>query len=199
MQISDDIKTAADYLRAGRVVAFPTDTFYALGADALNCDAAQQVFDLKGRSHSSPFPVLIPSVDYVWKFAKAMPPMARTLAEKFWPGALMIVMPALDEVPPNVRGGRPTVGLRVPDHPLALELLNEFDGGIIGTSANMTSQPPMKSAEEVATVFGDHRGLILEGDCGEHELPSTAVDITQGTPLILRHGPITRDDIEAAL
>ena len=199
LQISDNVKTAADWIRAGRVVALPTDTFYALGADALNQDAVQSVCDMKGRSALTPLPVLIPSVEYVWNFAKSMPPMASRLAEKFWPGALIIVMPALDEVPTNVRGGMSTVGLRVPDHPLALELLHEFDGGIIGTSANETMEPPMKSATEVQAVFGTHNGLILDGECGGHELASTAVDITQGTPVILRHGPITRDDIEAAL
>ena len=180
-------------------MAFPTDTFYALGADALKHDASQLVFELKGRPAASPLPVLIPSVEHVGMFSKVMPDIAQELAARFWPGALMIVMPAREEVPRNVTAGMSTVGIRVPGHQLALDLLNQFDGGIIGTSANLTSQPPMKTAEEVAAVFKTQAGLVLEGECGEHDLPSTVVDITGGTARILRHGAIPRDDIEAVL
>ena len=199
MHITADISEAADAIRAGSVVAFPTDTFYALGADALNHDASQLVFELKGRPAESPLPVLIPSVEHVGLFSKSMPDAARDLAARFWPGALMIVMPARDEVPSNVTAGTSSVGIRVPGHPLALELLTEFDGGIIGTSANMTNEPPMKSAEQVAEVFKTQPGVVLEGNCGDHDLPSTVVDITYSTPRILRHGAIPKEDIDEVL
>lgn len=199
MLFTDDIDAAAQVLARGGVVAFPTDTFYALGADALNADAAQAVFDLKGRPPESPVPVLIPDVSFVTKFSRALPKAAQDLAFQFWPGALTMVMPALDEVPSIIRADRPTVGLRVPDHSQARKLLHRFGSGIVGTSANMTGEPPMKSADEVAEVFKDDDVSVLVGDCGEHEMPSTVVDVIYTKPRILRHGAITRDEIEGAI
>lgn len=199
MHTSTNISAAVDAVRAGGVVAFPTDTFYALGADALNDDALRLAFEVKQRPSQSPMPVLIPSVDHVGMFAKSLPDAARDLAAEFWPGALTIVMPMRDDVPLLVTGNLPTVGIRVPAHQLALELLTKFNGGITGTSANLTTQPPTKSASEVAQTFADQQVFILEGQCGPHEEPSTVVDITEGAPRILRDGAIPKEAIDAVL
>ena len=199
LKITRDIAEAADFLRYGGIVAYPTDTFYGLGADALNEDAVQRVFEIKARAPQSPVPILIPNVQSIGRFVRAVPPTAMALASRFWPGALTIVMPANDLVPANVRAGTPTVGLRVPDHGLALELLTEFDGGIVGTSANMTGAPPMKLTEDVAQAFDGIEGLLLDGACGPHTQSSTVINITQSTPIIQRNGAITRDEISQVI
>lgn len=180
-------------------MAFPTDTFYALGAHALDGDAVGKVFDAKGRASTTPVPVLIPDVHSVGLFAAEFPPVAVMLADRFWPGALTIVLPAHDSVPRIVTGGTDTVGLRVPDNETALALLGEVGTGITGTSANQSGAPPMKLASEVDAAFNGHPGLILTGDCGGHHAPSTVVTVADGTPCVLREGAISASEIEAAI
>ena len=199
MNITDDISATSQLLASGGVVAFPTDTYYALGAQASDGNAVAKVFDIKGRASSTPVPVLIPHARYVSMFATRVPPVAETLADRFWPGALTIVVPANASVPQIVTGGLNTVGLRVPDNETALALLNMLGAGITGTSANRTGAPPMKSAGEVAEAFGECPGLILEGRCGGHDAPSTVVDVTAGAPRILRDGAVSPSDIAAAI
>ena len=199
MNITDDISATSQLIASGGVVAFPTDTYYALGAQASDGDAVAKVFDIKGRASSTPVPVLIPDARSVALFASDFPPVASALAARFWPGALTIVVPANDSVPHIVTGGLNTVGLRVPDNETALALLNMLGAGITGTSANRTGAPPMKSAWEVEEAFGECPGLILEGPCGGHAAPSTVVDVTAGAPRILREGAVSPSDIEAAI
>lgn len=199
MNITDDIAAASQLLASGGVVAFPTDTYYAMGAYALDGDAVSKVFDAKGRASSTPVPVLLPDTRSVDLFAADFPPVAVALADRFWPGALTIVLPALDVVPRIITGGTGTVGLRVPDNETALTLLRAVGAGITGTSANQTGAPPMKFASEVEAAFSEHPGLILTGDCGGHNAPSTVVDVTSGMPRILREGAISTREIEVAI
>ena len=199
VNITYDIALASRLLASGGVVAFPTDTYYALGARASDGDAVSHVFDVKGRASSTPVPVLIPDTGCVELFASDFPPIASALAGRFWPGALTIVVPANETVPQVVTGGMDTVGLRVPDNETALALLNMLGSGITGTSANRTGEPPMKFASEVAEAFAENPGLILEGECGGHDAPSTVVDVTAGTPRILRQGAISPSEIEAVV
>lgn len=198
MNITDDIAAASQLLASGGVVAFPTDTYYAMGAHALDGDAVSRVFDAKGRASSTPVPVLLPDTRSVDLFAANFPPVAVALADHFWPGALTIVLPALDVVPRIVTGGTGTVGLRVPDNRTALTLLRAVGAGITGTSANQTGAPPMKFANEVEAAFSEHPGLILTGNCGGHDAPSTVVTVADGTPRILREGAISAREIEVA-
>ena len=199
MNIIDDIVAACRLLESGGVVAFPTDTFYALGAHALDGDAVGKVFAAKGRASTTPVPVLIPDVRAVGLFAAEFPPVAVMLAGRFWPGALTIVLPAHDSVPRVVTGGTDTVGLRVPDNETALALLSEVGAGITGTSANQSGAPPMKLASEVEAAFNGHPGLVLSGDCGGHDAPSTVVTVADGALRILRDGAISPAEIEAAI
>lgn len=199
MNITYDIVAACRLLESGGVVAFPTDTFYAMGAHALDGDAVGKVFDAKGRASTTPVPVLIPDVRSVGLFAAEFPPVAVMLAARFWPGALTIVLPAHDSVPRIVTGGTDTVGLRVPNNETALALLSEVDAGITGTSANQSGAPPMKLASEVEAAFNGRPGLILAGDCGGHDAPSTVVTVADGAPRILREGAISPAEIEAAI
>ena len=199
MNITYDIALASRLLASGGIVALCTDTYYAMGANALDGKAVAKVFEIKGRASTTPVPVLIPDARSVNLFATRFPPIAAALADRFWPGALTIVVPANDAVPEIVTGGMNTVGLRVPDNETALALLGMFKGGITGTSANRTGEPPMKFASEVAAVFGEYPGLILDGECGGHDAPSTVVDVTDDVPRILREGAISPAEIEAVI
>jgi L-threonylcarbamoyladenylate synthase len=178
-------------LRAGGVVAFPTDTFYGLGADALNADAVRQVFHAKGRDDRRPLPLLIDGPDDVLKVAREFPEGARRLAEKFWPGPLTIVLPARKEVPGEVTAGTGGVGVRVPDHETPRKLVRMLGRPVTGTSANTSGTPPHKTAAAVRADIGARVDMVLSGACGKHEAPSTVIDFTGAAPRVVRAGAIS--------
>ena len=191
------IARAADILAAGGLVAFPTDTFYALGADALNPAAVRKAFEAKGRAETRPMPLLVAGPEDTLKIARSFSEQAQRLAEKFWPGALTIVLPKRPEVPSEITAGGDGVGVRVPDHVLALRLIRAFGGPVCGTSANSSGGQPHKNAAGVEQELGAKMGLIVQGECGTHSAPSTVIDFTKSPPVIVREGAIGFKDIAA--
>lgn len=193
------IDYAADLLRQGRLVAFPTETVYGLGADASNPDAVRRIFHAKGRPADHPLIVHIPSIDCLSDWALTVPDAARQLAARFWPGPLALILTKKSEVPLVVTGGQSTVGLRMPDHPVALRLLRAFGGGIAAPSANRFCRISPTQAAHVEEELGDAVDLILDGGACQVGVESTIVDLSGNRPRLLRPGHITRHDIEAVL
>ena len=187
---------AVALLRGGGIVAFPTETVYGLGADAKNADAVARVFRVKGRPADNPLIVHLASPEHVSLFALQMPEKGKQLARRFWPGPLTLVVRSRPDVPRIVRAGLDTVALRVPDHPVTLELLRRFDGGIVGPSANLSGKPSPTSAEHVAADLGGNVDMILDAGPTRIGLESTVLDITGEIPIILRIGGLSREELE---
>ena len=199
----DQIRSAVDALRAGQVVAFPTETVYGLGADASNPLAVRQVFALKGRPADHPLIVHLAGPDRLdqWALPSATAAaMARALAEQLWPGPLTLVLPRRPTVPDEVTGGLDTVGLRVPRHPLAAALLAAFDGGLAAPSANRFGRISPTTAAHVRAEFADRPDLlILDGGPCTVGVESTIVDLSTDTPALLRPGGVPVSAIEQIL
>jgi L-threonylcarbamoyladenylate synthase len=195
----EGLKAAAAFLRAGRLVAFPTDTFFALGASALNAAAVQRIFKAKGRADGNPVPVLVGSIEDAERVAASVPDAAAALARKFLPGALTLVLPARPEVPAEVTAGGGTVGVRVPAHDLALRLISLAGVPITGTSANISGQPPCKTAHEVLGQLTGRVDHIFDAPCGSHTAPSTVVDFASGRMRLIREGAIAYDSLRAVV
>jgi L-threonylcarbamoyladenylate synthase len=191
------IARAVEILRSGGLVAFPTETVYGLGADASSPAAVRRIFEAKGRPADHPLIVHLGSVDALDAWAADVPPLARTLAEALWPGPLTIVLRRSARVPDAVTGGLPTVGLRVPAHPIALELLRAFEGGIAAPSANRFGTVSPTTAEHVRDGLGDRVDLVLDGGASAVGVESTIVDLSGDEPGILRPGGVPREVLEA--
>jgi L-threonylcarbamoyladenylate synthase len=196
---ADAIKRAADLLRQGRLVAFPTETVYGLGADASNPDAVAAIFKAKGRPADHPLIVHIADIDSLYDWASTVPDAALKLANRFWPGPLAIILPKKPEVPLEVTGGQQTVGLRMPDHPVALALLKAFGGGVAAPSANRFCRISPTQASHVSEELGDAVDMILDGGACRVGVESTIIDLSGSKPRLLRPGHITRQQIEAVL
>jgi L-threonylcarbamoyladenylate synthase len=193
---------AAARLAAGDVVAFPTETVYGLGADATNPRATARVFELKGRPADHPLIVHIADPGALEAWAREVPAHARTLAARFWPGPLTLILARSASVPDAVTGGQDSVGIRCPSHPVAQALLREFarvgSGAVAAPSANKFGHVSPTTAQHVRDEFGP--GLtVLDGGACEVGLESTIVDLSRGTPVLLRPGGIAREAIEHAL
>ncbi|MGB9610467.1 MAG: L-threonylcarbamoyladenylate synthase, partial [Bryobacteraceae bacterium] len=161
--IHPQLEQAAALIRAGRLVAFPTETVYGLGANALDPCAVARIYEVKGRPPSSPVIVHVCSVEMARRLAAAWPEKAALLAERFWPGPLTLVLPKQPWIPDNVTAGLPTAGLRMPAHPLALALIETSGCPIAAPSANRFTQLSPTSAEHVRKSLGDAVDLILDG------------------------------------
>lgn len=184
------VSRAAEFLREGELVAFPTETVYGLGADASNPQAVAKIFAAKGRPPDHPLIVHLPESSYLAQWAIDIPEAAKQLAAEFWPGPLTLILKRNTGVPDAVTGGQDTVGLRVPDHPLALALLREFKGGIAAPSANRFGHLSPTTAAHVASELGGAVAMILDGGACKVGIESTIVDLSRGTPRILRPGMI---------
>lgn len=194
-----EIAQAVRRLRAGQVVAFPTETVYGLGADALNPDAVARVFALKGRPTHNPLIVHIADIGAARPLAARWPPHAQRLAETCWPGPLTIVVPRSPLIPDVVTGGGPTVAIRCPDHPLALELLRAFGGPLVGPSANRSGSVSPTTAAHVRAAFGSAEVIVIDGGPCRVGIESTVVSLAGERPVILRRGAIGAEQIGAAL
>jgi L-threonylcarbamoyladenylate synthase len=193
------IECAVNLLRQGRLVAFPTETVYGLGADASNPAAVRRIFKAKGRPDDHPLIVHIASVNSINDWAQTVPESAHQLANRFWPGPLALILNKNPDVPLAVTGGQNTVGLRVPAHPVALRLLQAFGGGIAAPSANRFCRISPTQAAHVEEELGDSVDLILDGGACQVGVESTIVDLSGNQPRLLRPGQITRLEIEAVL
>jgi L-threonylcarbamoyladenylate synthase len=196
---TSDIAKAADVLRAGGLVAFPTETVYGLGADAEDPAAVSRIFQVKGRPPSHPLIVHLGGAEHLDDWVQDVPATARLLAERFWPGPLTLVLRRGPRVPLEATGGLQTVAVRVPDHPVALALLSAFGGGVTAPSANRFGQVSPTTADHVRAELGDAVDFVLDGGPCEVGVESTIVDVTGEIPSILRPGGVTREDLEAVL
>jgi L-threonylcarbamoyladenylate synthase len=191
------VKRCADYILSGKVVAFPTESFYGLGVDATNETAVERLFAVKKRAFKNPVLVLIGSVDELPRLATDIPPVSNRLIEKFWPGGLTLVFKAARDVSPLLTAGTGKIGVRLSSHPVALALAKTAGVPITGTSANLSNEPACISAQEVNRVFGNTIiDLILDGGEAAGKAGSTVLDVTVEPPRILREGMITASEIE---
>ena len=195
----DAIHQAAKILKSGGLVALPTETVYGLGADASNPDAVRRIFSAKGRPADHPLIVHLVSASQLSDWATNIPDEAYALADAFMPGAITLILKCGDAVPDVVTGGQDTVGLRIPSHPVALELLQAFGGGIAAPSANRFGRISPTTAEHVAEELGDSVDLILDGGACEVGVESTIVDLSQGEARVLRPGMITVPQLNEVL
>jgi L-threonylcarbamoyladenylate synthase len=187
-----DLERALDVLRRGGLVAFPTETVYGLGADATNDAAVRRVFEVKGRPAGHPLIVHIASADALASWAGALDVRAVRLAGAFWPGPLTLVVDRSSLVCDAAVGGRDTIGLRVPDHPLTLELLRRFEGGLVGPSANRFGRVSPTTAAHVVDDLGDLVDVVLDGGPARVGVESTIVEILLGEPVtLLRPGGVS--------
>lgn len=194
-----DVIRAAALLRAGELVAFPTETVYGLGADALNSSAVAKIFAVKGRPADHPLIVHLPASARLDDWAREIPPDARRLAEALWPGPLTLILQRQPHVPDAVTGGQDTVGLRVPRHPLALDLLETFGGGVAAPSANRYGRISPTLAQHVVEELGSAVSMVLDGGACEVGIESTIVDLSRGEAVLLRPGLIGAERIARVL
>jgi L-threonylcarbamoyladenylate synthase len=196
----DEISRAVEVLQAGGLVAFPTETVYGLGADARRSDAVLRIFAAKGRPATNPLIVHVSGVAMAKLYAAEWSDAARRLAQTFWPGPLTLVVPRYRTIAPEVSAHLPTVALRMPDHPLALQLIQRFDGPIAAPSANRSTRVSPTTAGHVRDELGDAVELILDGGACTVGIESTVLDLTaRPRPVILRPGAIMRDQIERVI
>jgi L-threonylcarbamoyladenylate synthase len=194
-----DIDRAVAILRAGGLVAFPTETVYGLGADAANPAAVARIFAAKGRPASHPVIVHFAGADQAAQWSAGFGPAARRLAERFWPGPLTLIVRRAAHVPDAVTGGQDTVGLRVPAHPLALRMLAAFGGGVAAPSANRYGRISPTTAADVTAELGAAVDLVLDGGACPVGIESAIVDCSGERPALLRPGSITAQAIAEAL
>ena len=197
--MSPEVRRAAEILKRGGLVAFPTETVYGLGADASSKDAVTRLYAAKRRPLDHPVIVHFADADLAFSWARDVPQAAKKLAAKFWPGPLTLILKKSVKTGDFVTGGQDSVGVRVPSHPVAQELLRAFGGGIVAPSANRFGRVSPTTAAHVREDLGKDVELVLDGGPSEVGIESTIVDLSSGDPALLRPGKISAVDLEAAL
>jgi L-threonylcarbamoyladenylate synthase len=197
--VSPEVQRAAEILKRGGLVAFPTETVYGLGADASSKEAVARLYAAKRRPADHPVIVHFASTRAAFEWAREIPQAARTLAERFWPGPLTMILKRAARAGDFVTGGQDTVGLRVPRHPVAQQLLQAFGGGIAAPSANRFGQVSPTTAAHVREDLGKDVDLVLDGGPSEVGIESTIVDLSGAQPVLLRPGQISAAALEEAL
>ena len=195
--MKSNIARAAEILRAGGLVAFPTETVYGLGADASNAAAVARLYRAKGRPQDHPVIIHFSSAEKAFEWGREIPLAARELAARFWPGPLTLILKRSARAKNFVTGGQDSVGLRVPSHPVAQELLREFSGGVAGPSANLFGGISATTAAHIDEELKVE--LVLDGGASEVGIESTIVDLSSPDVVLLRPGRITREEIEQYL
>lgn len=193
-----DVARAAGVLAAGGLVAFPTETVYGLGAHALRGDAVRRVFRAKGRPADNPLIVHLADASELVRVAAAVPDLARRLAEEHWPGPLTLVLEARDDLPSVTTGGLRTVAIRVPDHDVARDLIAAAGVPVAAPSANRSGRPSPTTAAHVVADLGDAVDVVLDGGACRVGVESTVVDARGDTPVVLREGSVTREQLGVA-
>lgn len=196
--MTKDISAAADCIREGGLVAVPTETVYGLAGNGLSKDAVERIYEIKGRPEQKPLSLMVPGPEAIERYCEAVPEAASILARAFWPGPLTLILKSKDIVPDIVRAGGETVGLRCPDHPMTLELLNTCGVPLAAPSANPSGRPSPKTAAEVEAYFGPDLAVLDGGPCGIG-VESTILDLTVMPYRILRQGALPEADICRAL
>jgi L-threonylcarbamoyladenylate synthase len=195
----DNMAPAAGIIKSGGLVAVPTETVYGLAASGLDAAAVQNIYDVKNRPETKPISLLVTGMADVEKFCRDIPESAYTLARKFWPGPLTLVLLKKDNIPDIVTAGTETVGVRCPDHSKTLEIIRLAGVPLAAPSANMSGAPSPKSVNEVLKVFDGKIDAAVDGGTCAVGIESTIVDLTVTPPKILRQGGLERADIESAL
>lgn len=193
---NQQLPTFAELLKQGDLVVFPTETVYGLGASAWNPKAVQKIFEVKGRPSDNPLIVHISNVDMVKQFTPSVSARAKMLMQKFWPGPLTLIFKKRPEVPHVITAGLDTVALRMPAHPIALELI-QLSGPLVAPSANKSGRPSPTRPEHIYADYGRKLPVIDGGPC-DIGIESTVLDLTSNPPVILRPGSITAADIAEA-
>jgi L-threonylcarbamoyladenylate synthase len=193
------VKRSASALMLGGIVAFPTETFYGLGARYDHLSALERLYALKGRPHDKAMPLIIGDRRLLSLITTSVPTAAERLMDRFWPGPLTLILPAQKNLSVHITAGTGTVAVRIPGKSFALTLVSSLDFPITATSANISSRPPADAAEGVSGYFGNSLDLII--DCGKTPgtLPSTIVDATGSRPVIVRQGVVSEDEITRAV
>jgi len=197
-KLQGQVKEAVQMLKKGGVIVLPTDTVYGLGADAFNSKAVDRIYEIKNRSRHLPLPLLLSDVSQITMIAESVPEIGWFLASCFWPGGLTLVLPKIASLPSYLTRG-PTIAVRIPNHPICLDLIEGLGRPIIGTSANISGRPSCLTTDEVKQQLGDKVDLIIDsGKCpGGGE--STIVDVTGEVPVVLRQGIIAQYEIDRIL
>jgi len=193
---SDEIERAAAIIQKGGIVAYPTETFYGLGVNALDEKAVNKLFIVKKRPTSKPISILISDLNWLQRLVKRIPPVAEELISQYWPGPLTIVFEANKTLPENLTAGTGKIAIRISSHPLAQRLGQLSSTPITATSANLSQMPPPISPEEIDEELKRHIDAILNGGKTAGDMPSTIIDVTIQPPVILRKGVITLDWVE---
>lgn len=196
---SEAIRDAADVLRRGGLVAFPTETVYGLGANALDAAAVERIYRAKGRPSVNPLIVHVASPEMAGQVAREWPEVARQLAHAFWPGPLTLVVPRAPAIPDIVTAGGPTVGVRMPSHPVALALIAAAGVPVAAPSANRSNEVSPTNAMHVERSLGDQVDVILDGGQTTVGIESTVLDVTGAEPRVLRPGMITAEQLAAVV
>jgi L-threonylcarbamoyladenylate synthase len=199
MATHEDIQKAAQIIRCGGLVVFPTETVYGLGANALDATAVHKIYALKGRPATSPLIVHVAGIEQARELAAEWPEEADQLALEYWPGPLTLVVPKKPVIPDEVTAGLPTVGLRVPRHPIALALLRASQVPIAAPSANRFTQLSPTTAQHVREAFGDETPFLLDGGPCEVGLESTVIAVTKDGLEVLRPGMAFVEEATAAV
>jgi L-threonylcarbamoyladenylate synthase len=193
------LQSAAATIRSGGVVIMPTETVYGLACNATDAEAVQHVFEIKGRPADNPLIVHIADVSQLKQVAESWPPLAEKLAERFWPGPLTLVLPRHPSVPKETTGGLDTVAVRIPSHPIALELIRLADCPVAAPSANLFMGLSPTNLNMIDPAIEIDVEVMLDGGPCEIGLESTVVDLTDETPRILRPGGVSRAQIQAVV
>ena len=196
LSIQQQVEQGISVLKQGGIVAFPTDTVYGLGACISIGHAVERVYRVKERPRSMALPLLLADKSQIGEVAQPVPQVAWLLADKFLPGALTIVLHKSESVPDIITGESKTVAVRIPAHPVPVALTRGLGAPIVGTSANLSGKPSASTADEVRTQLGDKVDLIIDGGRCPGGKESTIVDLTGETPLILREGAISREELK---
>ncbi|MDX5323373.1 MAG: threonylcarbamoyl-AMP synthase [Exiguobacterium sp.] len=194
-----EVKIGVELLKAGEVIAMPTETVYGLAGDATNDVAIRKIFEAKGRPADNPLIVHVASVEQAGHFAQTIPPVAKRLMEAFWPGALTIILPSNGRASSLVTAGLDSIGLRMPDHDAALDLIRSSGLGLAAPSANRSGRPSPTSAKHVADDLSGRIAGIMDGGPTGIGVESTVIDCTTEPATILRPGGVTKEAIEAVI
>lgn len=193
------IARAIHILKTGGVIAFPTETFYGLAADATNEDAVEKIFHLKGRDFSNPVALIIGNDRQLQGLVEEIPDSSRILMQTFWPGPLTLVFKASPQIIPKLTAHTGKIGIRISSHPVAACLANQLDGPITAPSANFSGTPEILSPQEVVRCLGDRVDLVIDGGLSPGGKGSTILDVTLDPPVTLREGAIPTQRIREKL
>jgi L-threonylcarbamoyladenylate synthase len=193
------ITAAVAGLKRGEVIAFPTETLYGLGADALNPAAVEKVFQLKGRDSKNPIPVLVADREMLFSLVASVPSLAEKLIVRFWPGPLTIILPARRDIPAPLVNAAGGVGVRISSQTIAAELVKALGHPLTATSANPSGQPPARTAQEAKEYFSDQIDIFIDGGTLASTTGSTVVEVLDDSLKIIRAGDIDRSQLEHVL